>query len=31
MKLFGAGTESLPVEGRLADFDGATGWPTLSR
>ena len=26
MKLFGAGTESLPVEGRLADFDGATGW-----
>ena len=26
MKLFGASTESLPVEGRLADFDGATGW-----
>ena len=26
MKLFGAGTESLPSEGRLADFDGATGW-----
>jgi len=26
MKLFGAGTESLPSEGRLADFDGAAGW-----
>jgi thiol-disulfide isomerase/thioredoxin len=26
MKLFGSGTESLPSEGRLADFDGAAGW-----
>jgi thiol-disulfide isomerase/thioredoxin len=26
VRLFGAGTESLPFEGRLADFDGTAGW-----
>jgi len=26
MSLSSTGAESLPVEGRLADFDGATGW-----